>query len=109
MMPPRPLFKNGDEKVGKRKRFELTDFERVLLQAAEEDDTLSMREKRWIRFAVYFGGQRLTRRIEQAVVQMAVDEGEIGDGDDKIDWDALLEFIRKLLEIILAFIIGLPT
>jgi len=89
-------------------RFRLTDFERVLLQAAETSDDLSRREQRMIRFAVYFGGRRLTQRIENAVAQVAIDEGELKE-DGEINWEALLDFIRQLLQIILAFIIGLPT
>ena len=84
----------------------LSQFERVLLQAVSEDYTLPLRDKRRIRLAVFFGGPKLMKRIEQAVIQTAVEEGRLPEDQlgENIDWDKLLAFIKEIIAIIIALI-----
>ena len=83
-------------------------FRRVLFQAVRESEDLTLREKRRIRaFArIYPGGLRTLEEfaIDEAIEQSKLPETQLGEN---IDWDALLEFLKELLPIILEIIMAI--
>ena len=86
-------------------------FRRALLKAAREDRGLTRTQKRRL-FLFAYGSPRGMLQLQQAVLAVAIEEGQIADNQllENVDWDALLEFIKELLPLIMeliTFITGL--